>query len=223
LNRTQRLIGAMAGAGALALGIAWIVPRVTAGPEIPVLHASDRSFTLKEQPEAGLCPWRAPAADRKRFFPNATGYRDETLILSGLRLEVAHSLGRMATGEENALKIHRILQGQTPIGVVITRRVKGESGVIEIVLAVDSQGKVLGAKLQRLREPDTIATALQSEAWLGAFAGKSARSDWRSGGDLPSVPREAQPSAAAILEGTRTALILLDVAGHHAVAQPHHF
>jgi hypothetical protein len=93
----------------------------------------------------------------------------------------------------------------------VTRRVRGESGVIELVLAVDDAGNVLGAKLQRLREPDDVARQLQSDAFLGAFRGKTARSDWQLGKAFPSVSAAARSSAAALLDGTHTVLVLLDV------------
>lgn len=95
------------------------------------------------------------------------------------------------------------------IGTVITRRVKGEYGVIEIVLAIRVDGRVRGVRLQRLREPKVIADALRSPQWLEAFEGKTFESRWQLGKD---VPTEARSSAQAVIEGVRSLLILLETA-----------
>ena len=195
-------------AGAVAL----LQPHLSDTGNIPVVNAIPVSQTTRHvETLAGLCPWRTPSEDLKTFFPSATAYREETLILSGRRIEVGKRLGHTPTGEENALKMFRILHDQTPLGAIVTRRVRGESGVIELVLAVGSDGKVIGIKIQRLREPDSVAQALQSAAWHSAFCGKTGDSGWKLGADIPDVIGEARSSANAILEGVRTALILLDV------------
>ena len=97
------------------------------------------------------------------------------------------------------------------MGGVLTRRVKGEFGAIEIVLAVKNDGRLAGVKLQRIREPESVAKAF-SEAWLRSFRGKSSESNWRLGQDVPAVSDAAKVSALAILEGVRSQLILLAVA-----------
>lgn len=194
---------------ALTVAGALIAPHLAAGPAdvLDITHAPTHAVDV----EAGICPWRSPEADLKRFFPSSTEVQDETLILSRWRPIVEKRLGHAPGGADNALRLHRILRDRTPLGVVITRYVRGESGAIELVLAVDKDSKVIGARLQRLREPDEVARALQSPAWLGAFEGKTARSEWRLGRDIPQVIAPARPSANAILDGARTALILLEV------------
>lgn len=179
---------------------------------IEVAHTSAGHLTLQEQPSMGLCPWRDPQHDRALFFPTATETREETLILSGKRPEVAKQLGRPGTGEENALKVYRILHQDQFLGSIVARRVRGESGVIELLLAVRTNGEIVGAKIQRLREPDAVATALQSSSWLGAFTGKTRASAWRLGADIPDVPPAARTSAAAVLDAAHTLLVLLAIA-----------
>jgi hypothetical protein len=164
-----------------------------------------------------MCPWRQPEADLRSFFPGATRYATEVRILSGARLELARRLGRMPDPEENSLYVHRVYEVQRPLGAVLTRRVKGEYGAIEIVLAVAPDNRVRGVGVQRLREPPPIARALQSPPWLQSFEGKTAHSAWQMGEDLPTVPREARASARALLDGVRSLLILLHVAEQRPV------
>ncbi|HLJ57310.1 MAG TPA: hypothetical protein VKT77_19895, partial [Chthonomonadaceae bacterium] len=150
-------------------------------------------------PSVGLCPWRTPDADRLRYFPGSLSSRDESLILSRQRLALKDRLGRTPLADDNAIIVHRILGPEGPQGVVVTRRVRGECGLIELVLATDSQGRVVGAKLQRHREPEATARALDSPSWLGAFRGKDCCSPWTLGRDIPAVPAEARISAEAVL------------------------
>ena len=175
---------------------------------------------------APLCPWREPTQDLKSFFPSATRYEAETPILSGMRLRLANILGRPATGDENALHIYRVYNQQTEMGVILTQRVKGAYGAIELVLGVDPAGKVSGIRVQRNREPESIALELQRSEWLGAFIGKQGTDPWKLGEDIPDVTKAASPSADAVVQGARCMLILLQVATDSRAGnlnqKPHH-
>jgi len=177
---------------------------------------------------APLCPWREPAEDLKSFFPLSTRYEAETRVLSGLRIPLTSLLGRPPTGDENALHIYRVYEQGTGLGVILTQRVKGRYGAMELVLGVDPAGKVCGIRLQRQREPESIASTLQRAEWLGAFIGKQAGDAWKLGEDIPAVPQEAKISAEAIVQGTRSLLILFQAAteagggGANGVGKPHH-
>jgi hypothetical protein len=172
-------------------------------------------------PEAApLCPWREPEADLKAFFPEATRYQVETRILSGLRPELTERLGRSPTGDENALRVYRAYRSETPLGSILTRRVKGEYGAIELVLATDMNRSVRGVRLQRLREPDSIASALENTNWLNSFVGKRAEDPLRLGADLPNVPAEAKGSAGALVDGVKSLLILCATADQGQVPTP---
>ncbi len=191
----------------------------------PEDKAFDPQVRLPES--APLCPWRDPVSDLKQFFPDATRHAVETRILSGQRVELAERLGRMPTGDENALHVWRIYAGDSVLGSVLTGRVKGEHGVIELVLAVEANGTVRGVRLQRLREPEPIAEALQNPNWLRSFEGRRADSSWKLGEDIPGVPAEARASAMAVIEGTRSLLILLvaseqPVSSSKPATAPHH-
>ena len=171
-----------------------------------------------------MCPWREPDLDLREFFSDGARYETETRILSGQRLELSERLGRTPTAGENTLRVHRVFHQQQPMGLVLTSRVKGEYGAIEIVLATFPGGEVRGLRLQRLREPGSIADALQQPDWLAAFRGKTARSQWKLGDDIPDVSPPARLSAAAIVDGVRSLLILLDTAEQDGAitVRPHH-
>lgn len=196
-----------------ALGAALLAIRGAAPRENAALTHTHASHTRTEA--SPLCPWRHPERDLHFFFPNATGTREETRILSHLRVALVHDLGRPLTSEEMLLRPFRVLRGKERLGTVLVRRVKGEYGAIELVLAVGPDGKARGLRLQRQREPEAIAAVLTEPAWLEAFRGKSADSPLRVGGDLPRVTPEAERSAAAVAEGVRSLLIVLRAAERH--------
>lgn len=174
---------------------------------------------------APLCPWREPEVDLRRVFPNANRRETETRILSGLRVELSKQLERPLNSEELALTLHRVYQDSRPLGAVLTRRVKGQHGAIEIALAVAEEGRVRDVWLQRLREPETIAAALQDDKWLRTFQGRSHKEGWEID-NLGSLPEEAHISAQAIREGIRSLLVLLAAAseteGVPSTRRPHH-
>ncbi len=178
---------------------------------IAQMDAPRVSVEAKHQEEFGLCPWREPEADRMMFFPDSTSAREETLILSHEQHAIEQKLGRTLSGDYNAIRINRILKGSSPLGVVITRRVRGESGVIELVLAVGNAGEVIRAKLQRMREPDIAASFLRSEKFMGSFRGKSVNSLWNESMISSEIPPQAKRSASGIIDSAHTALVLLEV------------
>ena len=215
----SRLLLVCGGAAALvAAAIAW----QSAQP------SSSEFFVGKTKPPeaAPVCPWREPEVDLKLSFPNASRYELENHPLSGSRLELAERLGRALAPDENLLPVYRIYGETGAVGAVLTRRVKGTHGAIEVVIATDLRDQVCGLRLQRLREPEGVARALENPEWLRSFHGKTAGSGWDLGRDIPEVPPEARASATAIAEGTRSALILLAGAtrspSNAPVKAPHH-
>jgi hypothetical protein len=186
--------------------------------------AAELPFETKNQPQtaAPMCPWREPANDLNLFFPEATGYQVETRILSGLRLQLAQRLGRAPTGDENALRVYRVYRRETPVGAVLTRRVKGVNGAIEIVMGVNASQEVCGVRLQRLREPEEIAASLQNPQWLQAFEGKCDNASWQLGNGIPEVTEAARGSAVAIVDGVRSSLILLATSSGASGGPKHH-
>jgi hypothetical protein len=196
-----------AGAFALLLMMAWLLSKGS----FPETLVESRVSPPDPMP---LCPWREPEADMQALFPGATRYEAETRILSGLRLELQTKLGRLPSGDENALHLFRIYRDQILLGTVTIRRVKGEFGAIELVLAIGTDRQVRGWRVQRSREPAPIIEALLDPAWQRSFEGKGADSHWQLGLDIPTVVPAALGSAAAVVDGTRSLLILVAAADH---------
>lgn len=164
------------------------------------------------QPEP-LCPWRNPETDMARMFPSANRRAAETRILSGSRVELSKLLGRPLTAGEHSLTFSRVFKDSQPVGVVVPWRVKGAYGAIELVLATSPEGAVRHVILQRSREPEAIARALDNPDWLGRFTGRTRTRGWETD-DTTSLPAEARASATAVRDGIRDLLILLEGSEH---------
>ena len=117
------------------------------------------------------------------------------------------------------LTVHRVFQDAHPLGAVLARRVKGEHGAIEMVLAVTDAGTAFDLHLQRLREPEAIAAALTDARWLACFRGRAGRQGWEAD-DVAELPAAARASAAAVREGVRSLLVLLEVSRAAPPSQP---
>lgn len=172
-----------------------------------------------------MCPWRNPEGDLQAFFPGASGARAETRVLSRKRLELTRRLGRPPGPDENALHLFRVQAAGENLGTVMVRRVKGQYGAIELVIATDARHVIRGVRLQRQREPEAVAAVLTSANWLNRFQGQSADDTWNGNSWIQGLPRQSQASAAAIAEGIRSQLILLAAAeqvGSSAAPVHHH-
>ena len=188
---------------------------------IVITPAIAKHFETKEQEAAGLCPWRNMHADMQEFFPGSDSAVDENLVVSSQRIAITKRLRRTPTGDENALRAYKIMRRGSYCGTVITRRVRGEYGLIELVLAVDAESSTIKyARIQRLREPEPAASALQSDAWLRQFYGLSGDSNWQTVAHSRLLPAQALTSAEAVTDAARTALILLSTARSMRVAVP---
>lgn len=151
-----------------------------------------------EREATPMCPWRFPERDLARFFPGHRSWRQDTLVLSPHRLEILGRLGPGAVLESNALYLYRI----DGAGSVLVRRLEGEYGAIEVVVAVGPDRRVVGLRVQRHREPPATARLIESPSFAAAFRGKGAADP------LPQ-------SHPGIARAVRSLLIELDVAEGH--------
>ena len=204
--------------GMIGIAIVWFLSNSAFRSSDPVLDVTEK--TLRHDSElTGVCPWRDAKADRARYFPTATETHDEMLALGRQRRAASALLGRSPTAEESLLRVHRLERNSMLVGTIVTRCLRGEAGVIELVLAVDAHGKVCGAHIQRMREPDETARLLRSRTWYAPMIGKDASADWFAVGKLSQQPKSVQTSARAVLEGIHYTLILLDLAAAEVKAR----
>ena len=192
---------------AVAIGVTGAAAvRLRAGQR-PADYAPECCRTSSPNESAGLCPWRSQTADRLSLFPGSNRSEQKLLALSDLRPEILRRLGHGAVTDGNALYIYRVYEGSQEVGVVLVQRAPGQFGAIEYVLGMTRDGHVRGLRIQSQREPDTIAAAITSPKWLGAFAGKTANDGFSIGADLPEVPAGARPTATALASSVRRLVV----------------
>ena len=201
---------------------------VIAGAAAAYLSRGDATADVPRAPVVaaaeipGVCPWRDPEGDLRRYFPGAGDWRPERRSLAARWRSLRDRLGRTPSPEDAVLDRCLVFDAHHgPAGRVLLRRVRGEDGAIELVVAVNEAGRVLGTRLQRDRETPAAAKVLHSPEWLGQFEQRTARDCPAAAVALRSVPAAAQPSARAVAEGLRTLLILDDEAGAAAPARDH--
>jgi hypothetical protein len=145
-----------AGAAALACAGAITFLLRPAPDSVPLVD-----IPLAKSGGPAMCPWREPEKDLRRFFSQATSYRTDTLALSSIRGQILKRLGPGSRIEDNSLYVHRALNGTKTVGSVLVRRTAGPHGAIEVVTAVDVSGRLVGVRVQRHREPEKTARALE--------------------------------------------------------------
>jgi len=199
--------------GMAVVGVAVFVAVRSQDDQVPISLLRADSTPQNETP--GMCPWRSPKADMQAFFPSSMRYEQRMLIFSDLRMDITKALGPKIPIDANGIYIYPVYDGKSRIGTIIPQRFPGEYGVIEYVAAFDPAGKIVGVKVQRLREPDATAKAIESTSWLGAFDGRDMKSGFVLGTDIPKVDPAASTTAQAFVDSVRRLTIEYDVALAH--------
>ena len=165
-----------------------------------------------------MCPWREPERDLRAFFADATTYRTDTLALSSIRQDILRRLGPGSQMDSNSLYVHRALKGTKVVGSILVRRVAGPHGAIEVVVAVDTGGRVAAVRLQRHREPDEAGRYITSDAWLKTFRSKTAESL------KLELSASKNPTAAVIVTAVWRMLVEFEEAERYysTAIPPHH-
>jgi hypothetical protein len=161
------------------------------------------------------CPWRDAETDMTNWFPGATKYLVQDLILSGKRLQLQERLGRPVLSDEMALHCYPVLSNDISLGTVLTRRTKGEHGAIEVALALNSDHRVRHFKIQRLREPSEIVEGLTKCDLEKQIENKS------SGEEIVFDCPDAKVVSDMLAKEVKALLILYEM-GYHQLSQSHH-
>ncbi|HEX5323743.1 MAG TPA: hypothetical protein VFW40_08150 [Capsulimonadaceae bacterium] len=184
-------------------------------PQAETFHLHDVPVQAVDSP--GMLPWRDPKGDMRTFFPSATGYRLQPVAFSGIVQPIQQRLGSQAKLKVYGVYVYTILRHNSVCGTVSIQQADGEYGVIEVVVALNNEGRIAGVRLQRYREPDAIAKALTAPSWLAGFRGKDENSSLSIGDDIGKVPQDAMPSAQAVVGTVRSLVIELAVARQNGI------
>ena len=159
---------------------------------------------------AALCVWRKPDQDIKQYFPGADTYTTDLKEPGKKKSVVEKRIGRKLDADEQEFKFYRIIEHGKRVGTIMTHLGKGEYGAIEIVVAIDRNGKVKGVGIQRDREKKRAE--LRSDKFLGQFRGKSASDPVEVGKDIKPVPG-AEKASDTVAFSVKKLLVLYDELG----------
>ncbi len=164
---------------------------------------------------ADVCVWRDPERTMQKLFPAARGYRTTTVKFDAGKVRaVEQALGgrfdEASAGEFNFYDIMGVVQGKPrKLGTLMALAGKGDYGVIEVVIGVDTNGKIVGAYIQRSRE--RVTRALQSPAFLSQFNGKTTRDEFQVGPSLKPAAADAETASRTVAQVIRKMMVLYDV------------
>ncbi len=164
---------------------------------------------------AGVCIWRFPDKDIKTLFPQATGYKTEVItFIKAEQEKIEDQLGAKLDDDETKFNFYRIYNETSKIGLVLTHSVKGQYGVIEVVIGLQSKIDTLikspvyyvsGVLIQRDRE--VKSKDLKSDKFLGQFIGTTVKNKF----DKIKPVGGAEKSSRAIAFSVKKLLIVQQV------------
>lgn len=157
---------------------------------------------------AEVCVWRNPERTMTRIFPDAGDYKT---IIKGISGEKKGSIEKrlgapLDPGESKEWMYYEIMDGKgSLLGYIIADAEKGEMGIIEIVMGITPDGKVVSVYVQRARERDK---EFKSDEFLKQFTGKNVKAHVEIGNDIKAAADST--SVRAVVFGVRKMLVFYD-------------
>ena len=164
---------------------------------------------------ADVCVWRDPERTMQKLFPAARDYKTITVKFDPVTVRTLEQafggpFEEASAGEFNFYDIMGVVQGKPEkLGTLMALAGRGEYGVIEVVIGVDTGGKIIGAYIQRSRERAT--RALQSAAFLSQFNGKTNADTLVVGTGLKPAGADAEAASRIVALVIRKMLVFHDV------------
>jgi hypothetical protein len=176
--------------------------------------------TIRQVDSQNPCAWNDAETGLTNWFPGATGYVVQDVILSGKRIPLQEQLGRPLRPEEMLLHCYLVQSNEANLGTVLTRRFKGEHGAIEFALALDNTRQIRHFKTQRIREPAEIVNALDQLDLDARLQNKKLGDDLVVPSD--KIPPAAQALASRMGDEIKTLLVLYEAGCTEAHVAHHH-
>lgn len=164
---------------------------------------------------ADVCVWRDPERTMQKLFPVARDYKTVTVKMTPERIAaIERALGAELDESEkvefNFYDIMGIVGGKPKkVGTIIALAGKGEYGVIEVVIGVENNGRIVGVYIQRSRE--RVTRALQSPEFLSQFVGKTKDDGFDVGRHIRPAASNAEAASGVVAFVIRKMLIFHDV------------
>lgn len=169
------------------------------------------------------CTLNDPDRDIQRLFPQSTGYKTEFITIQDrggekLKKQVEEKLGDTFDPLYESLDVpysyYTVLKGKDVIGYVHGVNQKGTYGTIQIILATDPDGKIVGFYYQKISSPE--ADKFRNASFANNFLGLTLDDFYRSDDLNSKIAAIKDPTEKnhedfkATIRGTKKNLILLD-------------
>lgn len=164
-------------------------------------------FSFSLELLADVCVWRDPERTMTRLFPKARDYETiDKKISTEQRARIEKQIGKPLDPGEREGWIYYTIRDENgePLGYILTDAEKGEYGVIEMVMGITTDGKIIGVYIQRARERDK---EFKSKEFLDQFVEKTKGEPIQIGKNIKvksSVPTEQ------VAFGVRKMLVMFD-------------
>ena len=181
------------------------------------------SFACNASFAAIGCTLNDPDRDIQRLFPQSTGYKTEFITIqerggAKLKKEVEEKLGDTFDPLYENLDVpytyYTVLKGKETIGYVHGVNQKGLYGTIQIILATDMSGRIIGFYYQKISSPE--AGRFKEKYFTDQFIGLTLADFYVSVDPDGRVAAIKDPTEKnhedfkATIRGTKKNLILLD-------------
>jgi hypothetical protein len=169
------------------------------------------------------CELNDPDRDIQKIFPQSTGYKTQyfTIQEAGgekLKKEVEEKLKDIFDPLYESLDVpysyYTVLKGKDVIGYVHGVNQKGAYGTMQIILATDPDGKIIGYYYQKISSPE--ASKFRDKSFADQFLGLTLADFYKSDDPEGKVAAIKDPSEKSrddfksTIRGTKKNLILLD-------------
>lgn len=169
------------------------------------------------------CTLNDPDRDIQKLFPQSTGYKTDFITIQErggekLKKEVEEKLGDTFDPLYESLDVpysyYTVLKEKDIIGYVHGVNQKGIYGTIQIILATDPDGKIIGFYYQKISSPE--ADKFRDKTFTDQFLGLTLADFYKSSDPNGRVAAIKDPTEKnhedfkATIRGTKKNLILLD-------------
>lgn len=169
------------------------------------------------------CELNDPDRDIQKIFPQSTGYKTDYFTIQEkgadvLKKEVEEKLGDTFDPIYESLDVpysyYTILKSKDVIGYVHGVNQKGIYGTMQIILATDPDGKIIGYYYQKISSPES--SKFRDKSFTDQFVGLTLADFYHSDDPDGKVAVIKDPSEKshddfkATIRGTKKNLILLD-------------
>jgi len=183
-------------------------------------------FSMSLLKAAVGCSLNEPDKEVKRFFPTSTGYKTEYISIDSQGGEETAKLIEANLHDElnpkyESLSVdysyYTILREKEVIGRIHGVNQKGMFGGMQLILATDTEGIIIGFFIQKMSSPHS--KKFKSEDFTNEFIGLKLMdfNDFHSGKDNNKISKIKSPSGKFeddfnnLIRGLNKNLILLDV------------